>query len=39
MTHILNIESYLLTINIEKAFDFVDFIPAILEKYGFKKTF
>ena len=41
MTDILNMEGYLLTIDIEKAFDSVDhyFLVAILEKYGFKKTF
>ena len=34
-------EGYLLTADIEKAFDSVDhyFLLAILEKYGFKKTF
>ena len=41
VTDILNMEGYLLTINIEKAFDNVDhyFLPAILDKYGFKKNF
>ena len=41
MTDILNMEGYLLTIDIEKAFDSVDhyFLLAILEKYGFKKNF
>ena len=41
MRDILNMEGYLLTIDIEKAFDSVDhyFLVAILEKYGFKKTF
>ena len=35
------IKGYLLTINIEKAFDSVDhyFLLAILERYGFKKNF
>ena len=34
-------EGYLLTADIEKAFDSVDhyFLLAILEKYGFKKNF
>ena len=38
---ILYMEGYLLTIDTEKAFDSVDhyFLLAILEKYGFKKTF
>ena len=37
----LNMEGYLLTADIEKAFDSVDhyFLLAILEKYGFKKNF
>ena len=37
----LNMEGYLLTVDIEKAFDTVDhyFLLAILEKYGFKKNF
>ena len=41
MTDILNMESYHLTIDIEKVFDSVDhcFLLAILEKHGFKKTF
>ena len=41
MTHILNVEGYLLTIDIEKAFDSVAhyFLLAILEKYGFKINF
>ena len=41
MTDILNMEGYFLTIDIEKALDSVDrsFLLAILEKYGFKKTF
>ena len=41
MTHILKVEDYLLTTDIEKAFDTVDhyFLPAILERYGFKKNF
>ena len=41
MTDILNMEGYLLTIDTEKAFDSVDhyFLPAILERYGFKKNF
>ena len=41
MTDILNMEGYLLTIDIEKAFDSVDhyFLLAILEIYGFKKNF
>ena len=41
MAHILTMESYLLTTDIEKAFDSVDhyFLLAILEKYGFKKNF
>ena len=41
MTDILDMESYLLTVNIEKAFDSLDhhFLLAILEKYGFKKNF
>ena len=36
MTDILNMEGYLITIDIEKAFDFVDhyFLLAILEKHG-----
>ena len=36
MTDILDMESYLLTVNIEKAFDSLDhhFLLAILEKYG-----
>ena len=38
---ILYMKGYLLTIDIEKAFDSVDhyFLLAILEKYGFKKIF
>ena len=41
MTDILNMEDYLLTIDIENAFDCVDhyFLLAVLEKYGFKKNF
>ena len=41
MTDILNMEGYLLTTDIEKAFDSVDhyFLLAILEKYGLKKNF
>ena len=41
MTDILNMEGYLLTTDIEKAFDSVDhyFLLAILENYGFKKNF
>ena len=41
MADILNMEGYLLAIDIEKAFDFVDhyFLLAIPEKYGFKKNF
>ena len=41
MTHILNMEGSLLTIDIEKTFDSIDhyFLPAILEKYGLKKSF
>ena len=41
MTDILNMEGYLLAIDIEKAFDSVDhyFLLAILKKYGFKKNF
>ena len=41
MTGHLNMEGYLLTIGIEKAFDSVDryFLLAILEKYGFNKNF
>ena len=41
MTDILNVEGYLLTIDIKKAFDPVDhyFLIAILEKYGFKENF
>ena len=41
MTDILNMEGYLLAIDIEKAFDSVDhyFLLAILKKCGFKKTF
>ena len=41
MTDIVNVEGYLLTIDIERAFDSVDhcFLLAILEKYGFKKNF
>ena len=41
MTDILNMEGYLLTRDIEKAFDSVDhyFLLAILEKYGLKKNF
>ena len=41
MTDILNMEGYLLTRDIEKAFDSVDhyFLLAILEKYDFKKDF
>ena len=37
----LNMEGYLLTADIEKAFDSVVhyFLLAILEKYGFKKNF
>ena len=40
-TDILKIESYLLTIDNEKAFDFVGhyFSHAIIEKYGFKNKF
>ena len=41
MRDILNMEDYLLTKDIEKAFDSVDhcFLLAILEKYGLRKTF
>ena len=41
MRDILNMEGYLLTIDIEKTFDSVDhyFLVPILEKYGVKKTF
>ena len=41
MRDILNMEGYLLEIDIEKSFDFVDHysLIAILEKYGFKKNF
>ena len=41
MTDILNMEGYLLKIDIEKAFYSVDnyLFLAILEKYGFKKNF
>ena len=41
MTDTLNMESYLLTRDIEKAFDSVGrcFLLSILEKYSFKKTF
>ena len=41
MTDILNMESYLLTIGIEKTFESADhcFLLAILEKYGLKKNF
>ena len=41
MTDILNMEGYLLTRDIEEAFDSVDhyFLLAILEKYDFKKDF
>ena len=41
MTDILNMEGYLLAIDIEKAFDSVDhyILLAILKKYGFKKNF
>ena len=41
MADILNMEGYLLTIDIEKAFDSVDhyFLLAIPEKYDFKKNF
>ena len=41
MIDILNMDGYLLTIDIEKVFDSVDhyFLLAILEKYGFKKNF
>ena len=41
VTDILYMEGYLLTTDIEKAFDSVDhyFLLAILEKYGFKKIF
>ena len=41
ITDILNMEGYLLTIHIEKAFDSIDhyFLLAILEKYGLRKTF
>ena len=40
MTDILNVEGYLLAIDIEKVFASVDhyFLLAILEKYGFKKN-
>ena len=41
MRNILNMEDYLLTKDIEKAFDFVDhcFLLAILEKYGLRNIF
>ena len=41
ITDIFNMEGYLLTIDIEKAFDSVHhcFLLAIPEKYGFKKIF
>ena len=41
MTHILNMEGSLLTIDIEKTFDSIDhyFLFSILEKYGLKKSF
>ena len=41
MTDILSMEGYLLTVDIEKAFDSVGhyFLLAILEKYGFKQKF
>ena len=41
MTHILNMEGSLLTIDIEKTFDSIGhyFLLAILEKYGLKKSF
>ena len=41
ITDILNMEGYLLTMHIEKAFDSIDhdFFLAILEKYGLRKTF
>ena len=41
MTHILNMEGSLLTIDIEKTFDSIDyyFLLAILEKYGLKESF
>ena len=41
MTDILNMEGYLLIIDIEKAFDSVDqyFLLAILEKCGYKENF
>ena len=41
LTDILNMNGYLLTIDIQKAFDSVDhcFLLAIIEKYGFKKNF
>ena len=40
ITDILNLEGYLLTTDIENAFDSVDhyFLLAILQKYGFKKN-
>ena len=40
MTDVLNMEGYLLTIDIEKVFDSADhyFLLAIREKYGFKKN-
>ena len=41
MTDILNMEGYLLTVDIEKSFDSVDqyFLLVILEKYSIKKIF
>ena len=41
MTDILNMEGYLLTVEIEKSFDSVDqyFLLVILEKYSIKKIF
>ena len=40
MIDILNMEGYLLTIDIEQAFDSIDhFLLAVLEKHGSKKNF
>ena len=41
MTDIVNMEGYLLTVDIEKSFDSVDqyFLLVILEKYSIKKIF
>ena len=41
VSHLFNIEGYIVTMNIEKAFDSLDntFLIQVLKKYGFGKTF